>query len=189
MSHLHSLTHRLTGRFSGLRAFQDDTQMRFCFPVASDEILYEHSTTPAERPIGEIMEIVENTFSGKFHMPVEPQASLEPASSPTHTRGPLATIEIWSLEPGSYDLVLRLPHHIAQNETQLTPIIERFIHQAREVARTVDNLDLLRFQAGPSMTLLDAHNRLSLLERQSGTRLDTDSLLNILNQKSRNLLN
>ncbi len=162
--------------------------MRFCFPIASDEILFEHSTTPAERPIGEVMEIVENTFSGKFHLPVDAQPSLEPVSH-SPSRGPLATIEIWSLEPGSYDMVLRLPAHLAQSEAHLTPLIERFIHQAREVSRTVDNLDLLRFQAGPAMTLHDAHNQLSLLERQSGTRLDTDSLANILNQKSRSQLN
>lgn len=184
MSHLSSLVKR----FSSLRVFQDDTQMRFCVPIASDEILFEHSATPVERPAGELLEIVEAAFAGKFQLPVDPRAPGDAARS-LSSHGPLATIEIWSLEPGSYDLVLRMPQHLAHQDSLVTPLIERFVDQAREITRTIDNLDLLRFQSGPTLSLKQAHQRLARLEEESGTRLDSDSLANLLNQKRNPLLN
>lgn len=185
MSHLHQLVQR----FGGLRVHTDDNQLRFCFPVASSELLFENSPTPAQRNAGELMDVVEKTVGGKFQLPLEASPALAVSARTSHPRGPLATLEIWSLEPGSYDLVLKVPQHLAQEASVITPLIERFVDNAREVSRTVDNLDLLRFQAGPGFSLADAQHRLDDLERQNGTQLDTDSLSAILSRQRGQPLN
>jgi hypothetical protein len=187
---------QLAQRTDGLRIFSDDTQTRICIPVASSQIIFQNSTNSAERSAGELVEIIESVFGGKFQLPVEATAAMEPASGRTvsdsgnvgsrnssHSNNkPLATIEIWSLEPGSFDLVLRVPNHVCRDDALALPLIGRFADQAREVSRTMDNLDILRFHEGPSLSLRDAHRRLNRLEIDCGTRLDTEGLLHILNK-------
>ena len=167
-----SSLHTLERRYDGLRVYQDTLQTRLCMPIATDELFFEHNPQPSARSSGELVELVETTLGGKFQLPLQADNAPLPAR-------PLATLEIWSLEPGSYDLVLNLPR---ENTSALSAtLIERFVDQARQVARRVDALDLLRFSAGPSLSLGQAQTRLHQLERDSGTRLDAESLAHLLN--------
>lgn len=172
-------------RYPNLRVFTDKLETRFCHTIASDQLVFQNSSDTFPRPMGELLEIVEETLGGKFQLPVETSAekSLEPVSSRSTDSTPhrqLATLEIWSLEDGAYDLVLKVPNAIAQDDNHCAPLIGRFIDQAREINRVVDNLDLLRYQAGLSLGLRDAKNRLRAFERDSGTRLDSESLFALL---------
>lgn len=182
----------LARRHNGLRILSDDTQTRITYPIASDQVIFRHTSTPSPRPVGELMEVVEGAVGGKFVLPVAitSEKSLEPASGRTadQSKAPLATLEIWSLEPGSFDLVLKLPAKAIDNEATAA-LVTRFVDQAREITRIIDNTDLLRFQSGPALTLTQAQRELSHLERTSGTRLDAENLLTLLKQKDRALLN
>jgi hypothetical protein len=184
---------QLLKRHGALRVFSDNVQTRLCHPIASGRLVFRQSSSPVLRSAGELLEIVEAALGGKFQLPVEaaPEKALEPASgrSADHVLGPVATLEIWSLEPGSYDLVLKLPNALAQNDAVLSPLVTRFVDQAREIARVVGGTDLLRFRGGPSLTPREAHARFNRLEIESGTRLDAENLLILLGRDDKNLLN
>jgi hypothetical protein len=55
--------------------------------------------------------------------------------------------------------------------------LERFLDRATETTRIVDNLDLLRYEKGPALTLPQARQALVGLESRAGARLDAESLL------------
>jgi hypothetical protein len=84
-------------------------------------------------------------------------------------------LEVWSVEPDSFDLVLKLPKDTPAVTAQA--LLERFLDRAVETTRVVDNRDFLRYESGPALTLPQARQTLLGLERRSGARLDTESLL------------
>jgi len=185
---------RLVQKYTDLRIFSDDVQTRVSYPIATDQLVFARSSEPLHRPIGELLEIAESTLGGKFQLPVEtaPEKSLEPASgriSNANTGVRMATIEIWSIEPGCYDLVLKIPHNTIQDQTVGQPLINRFIDQAKEISRLIDTTDLLRFRTGPALSICEAQKQLSMLEKQTGTRLNTDSLIQILEPQNKSKLN
>ncbi len=175
---------RLQQCYQGLRIYTDEGQMRICTPVASDQIVYQQTDKPMPRPASELLELVEKTIGGKFQLPVEtaPEKALQPASGRLQgtPAKPLATLEVWSLEPGVFDLVLKVPTEISCQENVLENLVSRFVDQAQEVTRIIDNLDLLRFHSGPALSLEEAQKNLIQLERQTGTRLDSEGLLGVL---------
>jgi hypothetical protein len=192
MSHPVKTLSRLQKTHSGLKVVSENDSLRLCFPIAADSIVFENSTETAQRSAGELSEIIEEVFGGKFVLPVRVsasglEASFSRVAQPEDTKKPLATLEIWSLEPGSYDLVLRLSPEAAQNEEFINHTASGFIDRAQEVSRLIDNLDLLRFQAGPGLSLTNARKHLNTLERQSGTRLTSETLLMLLGQSVRQI--
>jgi hypothetical protein len=185
---------KLAQRHPDLRIFSDDVQTRISFPIATDQLVFMRTPEPRQRPIGELFEIVEGTIGGKFQLPVKtsPEKALEPASGRTAQpcgMAPLASIEIWSLEPGCYDLVLKLPRETLTDQTLGAPLINRFIDQAKEISRVIDTTDLLRFQSGPALSIREAQNRLSSLEKESGTRLDAENLIQLMETPGKHKLN
>lgn len=175
---------KLVQRHQGLKILNDDTATRFCYPVSSDELVFKDTSKTLPRAVGEILTLAEEAFLGKFSMHVDsdPQHALEGVDSRQnpHPVGPLATIEVWSLEPGSYDLVLKLPQHCTHDQAGLSSLIDQFIDRARFISNKIDTLDLLRFEAGPSMNLPKAQQALRQLEEKSGTKLDNETLLSFL---------
>lgn len=163
----------------GLKVFTDADSTRFCLPVAPSHMVYKNLSDSSARPLGEILEVAESVFDGKFGLmlQMDPQHALESAGDRTsaHHRRPLATLEVWSLEPDSFDLVLKLP---AQTPPEVARVLlDRFIDRTHEASRVLDNLDLLRYEAGPALSLPAARQTLLQLERSCGTRLDSESLL------------
>jgi|GEM_PF-2088622 hypothetical protein len=185
---------KLAQKHPELRVFSDDIETRISYPIATDHLIFMRTTEPKPRPIGELLEVVETTLGGKFRLPVEtsPERALEPIGGRTsdcHMTGPVAAIEIWSIEPGCYDLVLKVPRTTAQSSTVGLPLINRFVDQAREISRLVDTTDLIRFHTGPSLTVREAQSQLSFLEKKTGTRLDSESLMQILEPQNKARLN
>jgi hypothetical protein len=173
-------TTQLSRHIPQLKVFEEADGVRFCLPVAPSRLVFKHQPEALGRPMGEILEIVEQVFEGKFGLLLEtdPQKALESASGRLvggTPRGPLATLEVWSLEPESFDVVLKLPARTPPERAAV--LLEKFADRTREVTRVVDNLDLIRYEGGVHMTLPEARETLLKLERQTGTQLDAEGLL------------
>jgi hypothetical protein len=161
---------------AGLQIFTDALETRLCLPVASTT---DPTADSLPRPSAEVIEVAEGAFGGKFSLPLTLTAGtqLSPASGRTvghsHTH---AAIEVWAITPGCYDLVLRLPVAAAAHPTLMAPLAAQFSDRAREVSRILNNLDYLRHRSGVPLSLSGAQQQLIRLERESGTRLDSDGI-------------
>jgi hypothetical protein len=140
------------------------------------------------------MEIVESAIGGKFQIPVATNSinALESISDQTSDplfNGPLATLEVWSLEAGCYDLVLKLPLSVAQKDSLAGPLIDRFIDHAHRIAQLIDATDRLRSRSGPTLTLRKANHLFNRLEVETAARLDVKTLMQLLKTNNRSTLN
>jgi hypothetical protein len=81
----------------GLKIFEDNEAIRYCFPVAPTQLVYKDSSEPSARPLGEVMEIAEEIFEGKFGMllQADPQHALASASDGPKALAPRVRWPLW----------------------------------------------------------------------------------------------